>query len=198
MEERRAPGLEGGAQGKRRCDTPRASCREVNVSRNRIAAGMPGESGEQEEGAPTMKGWEQSQKSSCLLRAACLPASLDFPGRSWPAAPPQGLRALSPPPVEESSVGTGPEPQGTKGTGEMLSSPLAMCWEQCAPRETSLCSSTSLFQPTLGDPALWTDFCPRHIPRVKILACCTSECDCIWKQGLERGDSVTVRSLRWP
>lgn len=28
LEERRAPGLEGGAQGKRRCDMPRAPCRE--------------------------------------------------------------------------------------------------------------------------------------------------------------------------
>ena len=141
--------------------------REVNVSRNWIAAGKRGESREPEEGAPTVKGWEQSRKSSCLLRAACLPASLDFPGSLLASRPSPGTRGSKPTPVEESLVGTGPESQGTKGTGEMLISPLAVCWEQRAPRETSLCSSTSLFQPTPRDPALWTDFCPPCIPRVK-------------------------------
>lgn len=128
---------------------------------------MRGESREQEEGAQTVKAWEQSRKSSCLLRAACLPASLDFPGSLLASCPSPRDSALSPPPVEESLVGTGPEPQVTKGTCEMLSSPLAVCWEQCAPLETSFCSSTSLFQPTPGDPALWTDFCPPRVPRVK-------------------------------
>ena len=42
----------------------------VKVSQNQIVAGMRGESGEQEEGAPTVKGWEQSQKGSWLLRVA--------------------------------------------------------------------------------------------------------------------------------
>ena len=114
MEERRAPGLEGGAQGKRRCDTPRASCREVNVSRNRIAAGMPGESGEQEEGAPTMKGWEQSQKSSCLLREACLPASLDFPGSLLASRPSPGTQGSKPTPSGRVLSGDRPRAPGDK------------------------------------------------------------------------------------
>ena len=42
----------------------------VKVSRNQIEAGMRGESGEWEEGAPTVKGWEQSRKGSWLLRVA--------------------------------------------------------------------------------------------------------------------------------
>lgn len=44
--------------------------RGVKVSWNQIEAGMRGESGEQEEGAPTVKGWEQSRKGSWLLRVA--------------------------------------------------------------------------------------------------------------------------------
>lgn len=55
-----------------------------------------------------------------------LPA-LDFPGFLLAGRPSPSDSAVSPPPVEQSSVGTGPEPKVTKGTCEMLSYPLAVC-----------------------------------------------------------------------